>query len=47
MNHFNSFQEMYRFLQQPPVEPKKYVREEEEKPKKKRVKKDGEVLQAD
>lgn len=27
MNHFNSFEEMYHFLREKPVEPERYVRE--------------------
>lgn len=48
MNQFNNFQELWRFLNSKPVEPKKYE-EPKEEPKKttKKRKKDGEVLQAD
>lgn len=45
VSHFGSFQEMYHFMNAKPEEPKEYV--EEEKPKKKKGKKDGKVLQAD
>lgn len=46
--HWNSFEEMYRFMRKGAEEPKEYKPEEEkpeEKPKKRRKK--DEVLQAD